>query len=277
MIDPPCDARGHVPPLFERDQEADGVCSITGGYVVRDPGLSTLFGRYLYGDLCVPRSGPRTTNGLPGTATGMSVPSLVSFGQDACGRIYTVSLSGPVSRIRDGAGTPCDLPEPDRSPPPRPPHPAARPRPRQAPARRHRRRPHRRPSSACGGAPGSASGALGRCGSPSRSSEPATVRTSLRVPGVATLRSASCTLAPGIPRAFRISTTGPAGSGSAGPSRAARAWRRSRSPPATPPGTCPEPRAACGCASRAARRQARPHVRARTTSRTRVCLRRQEG
>ena len=32
----------------------DGYCSITGGYVVRDPGLPTLLGRYVYGDFCSP-------------------------------------------------------------------------------------------------------------------------------------------------------------------------------------------------------------------------------
>ena len=42
-------------------------------------------------------------------------------------------------------------------------------------------------------------------------SEPATVGTSLRVPGVATLRSASYTLAPGTPGSFRISTAGTRG------------------------------------------------------------------
>ena len=30
----------------------DEGCSITGGYVVRDPELRSLYGRYLYGDYC---------------------------------------------------------------------------------------------------------------------------------------------------------------------------------------------------------------------------------
>ena len=30
----------------------DGGCSVTGGYVVRDPELDSLYGRYLYGDFC---------------------------------------------------------------------------------------------------------------------------------------------------------------------------------------------------------------------------------
>ena len=181
---------------------ADGVCSITGGYVVRDPGLPTLAGRYLYGDLCVPEIQSATTDGEPGTGTGMLVSSLVSFGQDACGRLYTVSLSGPVSRIRDGAGTSL---RPARAAAPSPaPGPGGTPRPpapavvtaadRTAPRLSVRRSARQRVRGA-------------------RAvklivtvSEPATVRTSLRVPGVATLRSASYTLAPGIPGVFRIST-----------------------------------------------------------------------
>ena len=125
-IDVPCEPVGHVPPLFDLDQETDIVCSITGGYVARDPGLPTLSGRYLYGDVCRPEIQSASADGEPGTATGLSVDALVSFGQDACARLYTVSLSGPVSRIHDGAATPCDLPEAPTppagpQPPPAPP------------------------------------------------------------------------------------------------------------------------------------------------------------
>ena len=209
MVPTPCEATGHVPPLFELDQVADGVCSITGGYVVRDPGLPTLSGRYLYGDLCVPEIQSATTDGEPGTGTGMSVSSLVSFGQDACGRLYTVSLSGPVSRIRDGAGTTCDLPEPTAptippavpggavAPAPRPPVVTAADR--TAPRLTVRRSARQRVRGA-------------------RAvrlrvtvSEPATVGASLHVPGVTTLRSASYNLAVGIPGDFRISTSGSRG------------------------------------------------------------------
>ena len=189
---------------------ADGVCSITGGYVVRDPGLPTLSGRYLYGDLCVPEIQSAGTDGDPGTGTGMSVGSLVSFGQDACGRLYTVSLERPGLRIRDGAGTPCDLPEPVPTPTPTPTPGATTPP------------PVRRPPA------GVAADRTGPLLSVRRSirqrirggravrltvnvSEPATVGTSLRVPGVATLRSRSYTLAPAIPGAFRISTSGARG------------------------------------------------------------------
>jgi glucose/arabinose dehydrogenase len=44
-------APGHVPPVLEL-RHSDNFCSITGGYVVRDPGLPSLRGRYVYGDFC---------------------------------------------------------------------------------------------------------------------------------------------------------------------------------------------------------------------------------
>jgi glucose/arabinose dehydrogenase len=96
-----------VAPVFERSHAGD-VCSITGGYVVRDPGLPTLAGRYLYGDLC--GSALRSIDlGDPSSdrAEPLPIAQVTSFGQDACGRLYVASLRGPVSRIEDGAATPC--------------------------------------------------------------------------------------------------------------------------------------------------------------------------
>jgi glucose/arabinose dehydrogenase len=94
------EAPGHVPPVLTYGRE-DG-CSVTGGYVVRDPELPALEGRYLYGDFCegevrsfVP--GPGRASG--DRATGLEVPSLSSFAEDNGGRIYATSLEGPVFRI----------------------------------------------------------------------------------------------------------------------------------------------------------------------------------
>jgi hypothetical protein len=86
------------------------VCSITGGYVVRDPGLPTLAGRYIYGDLCgtVLRSLNLADAGSD-RAEPLSISQVTSFGEDVCGRLYVASLNGPVSRIQDGAATPCDV------------------------------------------------------------------------------------------------------------------------------------------------------------------------
>jgi hypothetical protein len=75
---------------------------VTGGVVVRDRHVSALYGRYIYGDYCggVLRSfrirNGRATGDRP---MGPKVPSLSSFGEDARGRVYAVSLDGPVYRL----------------------------------------------------------------------------------------------------------------------------------------------------------------------------------
>lgn len=81
----------------------DAGCSITGGYVVRDRGLRSLYGRYLYGDFCAgelrsfaARPGRRATDDR---AFGLEVPSLSSFGEDNAGHLYATSLEGPVYRL----------------------------------------------------------------------------------------------------------------------------------------------------------------------------------
>jgi Glucose / Sorbosone dehydrogenase len=100
-----------VRPAFARAHSA-GYGAIIGGYVVRDPGLPTLYGRYLYGDTAI---GSLRSVTLPDTedrAEPMPISALSSFGEDACGRIYAASLSGPVYRVQDGAPTPCAYPAP---------------------------------------------------------------------------------------------------------------------------------------------------------------------
>ena len=95
-------AAGAVFPVIEHTH-AEGFCSITGGYVVRDRGVPSLFGRYVYSDVCDSRI--RVTRLQPGSApagTPLAVPkltSVVSFGEDARGRVYVVSLGGPVYRL----------------------------------------------------------------------------------------------------------------------------------------------------------------------------------
>lgn len=96
-------------PVLEYSHQAGG-CSITGGYVVHDPGLPELEGRYVYADFC--RGQIRSALLAPGGATGdraegLPVPSPSSFGQDSCGRIYVASLSGPVFRLEDSTPTDC--------------------------------------------------------------------------------------------------------------------------------------------------------------------------
>ncbi len=99
-------APGARPPVLFYSHD-DG-CSVTGGYVVRDPRLSTLVGRYLYGDYCAGklRSFPADPSGggKGDRALGPTVSSLSSFGEDAAGHVYAVSLDGPVYRLEPDSG-----------------------------------------------------------------------------------------------------------------------------------------------------------------------------
>jgi glucose/arabinose dehydrogenase len=96
------DAPGHVPPVIDLEHD-DGFCSVTGGYVVRDPRLPALRGQYVYGDFCDGRV--RAARLRPGGASDdrqlelPDVGSISSFGEDARGRVYVMSLDGPVYRL----------------------------------------------------------------------------------------------------------------------------------------------------------------------------------
>jgi glucose/arabinose dehydrogenase len=94
-------ARGHIPPVIDHSQ-GEGLCSIIGGYVIRDRSLGRgWYGRYVYGDFCEPtiRLARLRRGTAPTRTTRLSVPNLASFGEDGRGRVYAVSLSGPVYRI----------------------------------------------------------------------------------------------------------------------------------------------------------------------------------
>ncbi len=94
-------AKGATSPVLVYSHD-DG-CSITGGYVVRDTDLPSLYGRYLYGDFCAGEL--RSFTAVPGRAAtddrslGVQVPQLSSFGVDDADHIYAMSLDGPVYRL----------------------------------------------------------------------------------------------------------------------------------------------------------------------------------
>jgi glucose/arabinose dehydrogenase len=94
-------APGHIQPVLQRTH-SQGYCSITGGYVIRDRSLGRGWtGQYVFGDLCdgtlrLSRLRRPSARSHP---TRMKVSSLVSFGEDSRGRVYAVSLDGPVYRI----------------------------------------------------------------------------------------------------------------------------------------------------------------------------------
>ena len=97
----PSDAVGHVRPVLERFHSS-GDCSITGGYVVRNPSVAPLLGRYIHGDLCTGelRSAVLDTpSARDPRPLGRTVSQLSSFGEDARGCPYAVSLEGGVYRL----------------------------------------------------------------------------------------------------------------------------------------------------------------------------------
>jgi glucose/arabinose dehydrogenase len=77
-------------------------CSITGGYVYRGRTLASARGRYFYGDYC---SGTIwSLRAVKGKLRGLRrepfrLPALSSFGEDAAGELYAVSLDGGVYRL----------------------------------------------------------------------------------------------------------------------------------------------------------------------------------
>lgn len=98
--DPSLAVHGDVKPVLQYTH--DHGCSVTGGYVVRDPRLSSLAGRYVYGDFCAGDllSARLRQGGASGRRSlGLHVGSLSSFGEDDRGRVYVVSLDGPVYRL----------------------------------------------------------------------------------------------------------------------------------------------------------------------------------
>ena len=92
---------GYVGPVIQHPHSA-GWCSIAGGYVVRDPALPELYGRYVYSDYCKGDlySAVLSAGGASGdAAVGPHVTGLSSLGEDGCGRIYATSIDGPVYRL----------------------------------------------------------------------------------------------------------------------------------------------------------------------------------
>lgn len=91
----------YVGPIAQYNHEA-GI-SVTGGFVYRGQAVPPAAGRYFYGDF-----GSGTIWSLKmsgGTAQGFRrepfrVSNLSSFGEDAAGELYAVSLSGTIYRLR---------------------------------------------------------------------------------------------------------------------------------------------------------------------------------
>ena len=79
----------------------NGECSVTGGYVVRDPDLPALAGRYLYADFCVGeiRTFRANRKAADDQSTGLTLPFLTSFGMGHKGKLYAMQFNGEISRL----------------------------------------------------------------------------------------------------------------------------------------------------------------------------------
>jgi hypothetical protein len=110
-------ASGFTEPVFDYPHADPGNggpfgCSIIGGYVVRDPSVADLYGRYLYTDFCseeirslvLPRSGGPASDDR---TEGLAVEKPTSFGEDSCGRTYVASDNGPVYRLEGPVPADC--------------------------------------------------------------------------------------------------------------------------------------------------------------------------
>lgn len=96
-------APGAIPPIFEYPH--DGRCSVTGGYVYRGEAIPDLRGSFVFGDFCDGVVRALTAEGDTVTvdrSLEVTVPALVSFGEDADGELYALSLEGTVYRITSG-------------------------------------------------------------------------------------------------------------------------------------------------------------------------------
>lgn len=127
----PCDGGGFTEPVFDYVHQnpqpgAPFGCSIIGGYVVRDASVSDLYGRYLYADFCVGLihslilpTPPATTAG-DDRSEGIFETGPVTFGEDACGRVYLAVDTGRVYRFEGPTPAPCGRLSPAASTPPSP-------------------------------------------------------------------------------------------------------------------------------------------------------------
>jgi len=104
VVDPGPDLADHLDAVAAEVEARGGAggIAVTHDHLDHVEGVLALRGRYIYGDYCKGRI--RSARLTPGRArspqrTSLTVNSLSSFGEDARGRVYAVSLNGPVYRL----------------------------------------------------------------------------------------------------------------------------------------------------------------------------------
>jgi glucose/arabinose dehydrogenase len=91
---------GNVDPIYEYSH-AGGNCSITGGYVYRGTKATGFQGAYVFADFCVGNLQMLRRSGasVDVQPVGGRVDQVSSFGEDAGGELYVLSLAGSVFRL----------------------------------------------------------------------------------------------------------------------------------------------------------------------------------
>ena len=93
-----CNDSGLIPPIFEYNQD-NGDRSITGGYVYRGDELTTLQGKYVYGDFVSGRIWTLTEDGSTNELLIESGFNIASFGTDANQELYLCAFNGNIYKF----------------------------------------------------------------------------------------------------------------------------------------------------------------------------------
>jgi len=96
-----CNTPGLIDPVVEHPRT--DAQSITGGYVYRGSAMPSLVGTYIYGDFVTGNIWAllydASNNAAPKLLATVDASTLVSFGQGNDGEIYTVQISGVISKL----------------------------------------------------------------------------------------------------------------------------------------------------------------------------------
>ncbi len=95
-----CDESGLVPPIFEYGH-SNGDRSITGGYVYRGNAISSLQGKYIYGDFVSGRIWTIDTDGSDNELLLASGLNIASFGTDSNKELYVCAFDGVIYAFRE--------------------------------------------------------------------------------------------------------------------------------------------------------------------------------
>ena len=105
VFDPTATCLDPVAPVYDYNHQTN-LCAVIGGVVLHDARLPALDGAFLYSDLCGGEvMALRVKDGAVAANDDLklNVPGVDSFGMDALGRAYVISLNGPVYRIDPAA------------------------------------------------------------------------------------------------------------------------------------------------------------------------------